>query len=63
MALEHHITSHTGEPPMFGSLSTLGPLLTALGAFLKSVPTESLSGKGEGSSTGSLSGLSSGSAE
>ena len=50
---------------MFGSLSTLGPLLTALGAFLKSVPTESLSGggKGSGSSTGSLSGLSSGSAE
>ena len=48
---------------MLGSLSTLGPLLTALGAFLKSVPTESLSGKGEGSSTGSLSGLSSGSAE
>lgn len=44
---------------MFGSLSTLGPLVEALGKFLKSVDTESLTGKG----SGSLSGLSSGSAK
>lgn len=33
---------------MFGSLSTLGPLLAALGTFLKSIDTASL---GEGGSS------------
>ncbi|MGC0365656.1 hypothetical protein ABH922_003640 [Rhodococcus sp. 27YEA15] len=37
---------------MFGSLSTLGPLLTALGNFLTSVPTGSLSGDSSPSSKG-----------
>jgi hypothetical protein len=39
---------------MFGSLSALGPLLSALGVFLKSVDTSSLEGdSGSSGSSGS----------
>ncbi|MDI9916127.1 hypothetical protein [Rhodococcus sp. IEGM 1379] len=49
---------------MFGSLSTLGPLLAALGVFLKSVDTSSLAdGSSETGGAGSLGGLLGGSSE